>query len=463
MTAAAQGHDPARAPSRPPAVGAVLDSPRLKPLIRELGHRLVAGAVRQEIERGRLEPIAPGREEVAVRVSQRLSSSPARLRRVINATGVILHTNLGRAPIGAAVAARAMELATHYSSVELDLSSGRRADRQDLLQSLLCQLSGAEAAMVVNNGAAAVLLALSVLCRGRDVLVSRGEAVEIGGGFRIPEILRLSGARLVDVGTTNRTRVGDYTSAFGPKTAAVLRVHQSNFAVSGFVERPSLRAVAAEAHERGVLVLDDAGSGLLVAGESALGLEDVVRDSVAQGADLVFSSGDKLVGASQAGIVVGRDALVKRLRRSPMTRALRPDKLQLAVLEQTLLCYVTPGRLDEIPTWRMLRTDRESLRARASEWAGWLGDRAISAEVVPLEGAVGGGTTPGPPLDSFGVLVPHPRTAALRRRLLGAEPAVLALERDRGIVLDARTVLPGEDQELLTAVVGALAEVTPLG
>jgi L-seryl-tRNA(Ser) seleniumtransferase len=371
---------------------------------------------------------------------------------VINGTGVVIHTNLGRAPLGAEIAVRAAQVASGYSNLELDETTGRRGDRQDLISSLLCQLGGAEAAMVVNNGAAAVLLALAALCRGQEVLVSRGEAIEIGGGFRIPDILRLSGARLVDIGTTNKTRVSDYLEACGTRTAAFLRVHQSNFSMQGFVVRPEVRELADAAHERGVLLLEDVGSGLIGSPTKAVAAEDRLRASLGAGVDLLFCSGDKLLGGSQAGLLLGRRELIVRLRRYPLARALRPDKLQLAVLEETLLCHASPGRLEEVPVWKMLRMDPDELETRAKKWSDLLAQGGIATEVVGCEGAVGGGTTPGVPLPSFGLLLPDRRPSRLRQRLLAGQPPVVALEGSAGVVIDARCVLPGEDQALMAAI-----------
>ena len=435
----------------PPAVGAVLARRDVAALVEEHGHKAVLEAVRTAV--ADLETGAPMAEaQVAGRAASMLAAQPRRLHRVINGTGIVIHTNLGRAPLGAEIAARAAQVATGYSNLELDDRSGRRGDRQDLLSSLLCQLGGAEAALVVNNGAAAVLLALAALCRGHEVVVSRGEAIEIGGGFRIPDILRLSGARLVDVGTTNRTRVSDYQAACGPRTAAFLRVHQSNFSMSGFVSRPDLGELAAAAHEGGLLLLEDVGSGLVPPAGPATVAEDRLSHSIAAGVDLLFCSGDKLVGGSQAGIILGKRELVARLRRHPLARALRPDKLQLAVLEETMLRYAIPGRLGEIPVWRMLQLSPEELRARAQGWVEALAGFEVSSLLIPLEGAVGGGTTPGPALPSFGILIKDAHPGRLRRRLLAGATAVLGLERQDGVAVDARCVLPGEDEALLVAI-----------
>ena len=451
---------PPSGPPLPPAVGRLLQHPRVLTLAQAHGRQAAAAAVRSALEEVRAGgPDAPGgtEEEIADRAGRLLDGAPRRLRRVINGTGVIIHTNLGRAPIAPQAAARAAELAAGYTNLELDLATGRRGDRQSLLADLLRRLSGVEAALVVNNGAAAVLLGLSALCRGREVLVSRGEAIEIGGGFRIPDILRLSGARLVEVGTTNRTRVSDYEQACSDRTAAFLRVHQSNFRMSGFTERPELSPLASAAHRHGALLLEDAGSGLIPPPPKGARAEVRLGRSWAHGADLIFCSGDKLLGASQAGLILGRADLVERLRRHPLARALRPDKLQLAALEQTLLSLEEPEGLTQVPVWRMLRAEPRQLRRRADGWADRLRAQGLAVEVVETAGAVGGGTTPGEPLPSYGIEVACSQPGVVRRRLLAAEPAVLCLERPRGIVVDARCVLPGEDGPLLAALAAALA------
>ncbi len=442
---------------RPPAVGRLLQHPDVAVLAARHGRKATTAAVQAAVAEARAGRLDPGDEPgLAGRVAQLLDGSPRQLRRVINGTGVVIHTNLGRAPLAARAAARAADLASGYTNLELDLQTGRRGDRHSLLTDTLRRLTGVEAAMVVNNGAAAVLLALTALCRRREVLVSRGEAIEIGGGFRIPDILRLSGAKLVEVGTTNRTRVSDYEQACTPRTAAFLRVHQSNFRITGFTERPRLPELAAAAHQRGLHLLEDVGSGLLPPAPFGAANEARLGRSWADGADLIFCSGDKLLGASQAGLVLGRSELVEKLRRHPLARALRPDKLQLAALEETLRCIEEPGGLDQVPVWAMLRADPRRLRRRSERWADQLRGIGLAAEVAATEGAVGGGTTPGDPLPSFGIHIACPRPGAVRRRLLAAETAVLCLERPGGIVIDARCVLPGEDEPLIAALAAVL-------
>ncbi len=446
---------------RPPAVGRLLRHPDVVVLAARHGRAATAAAAKTAVAEVRAGMSVSGEERVlAERVAQLLDGSPRQLRRVINGTGVVIHTNLGRAPLAAQAAARAANLAAGYSNLELDLRTGRRGDRHSLLADILRRLVGVEEAMVVNNGAAAVLLALTALCRGREVLVSRGEAIEIGGSFRIPDILRLSGAKLVEVGTTNRTRVSDYEQACTPRTAAFLRVHQSNFRMTGFTERPRLADLAAAAHRSGLHLLEDVGSGLLPAAPAGAAFEARLGRSRADGADLICCSGDKLLGASQAGLVLGRAELVERLRRHPLARALRPDKLQLAALEETLLCIEGPGGLEQVPVWAMLRADPRRLRRRSERWAERLRRIGLPAEVTSTEGAVGGGTTPGDPLPSYGIHIPCPRPGVVRRRLLAAETAVLCLERPGGIVIDARCVLPGEDGPLLAALAAVLGPAT---
>src|SRR5262249_45681456 len=340
-----------------------------------------------------------------------------RLRRVINASGVVLHTNLGRAPLAKAALERLEEVARGYSNLEYDLADGARGSRQDHYAALLRRLTGAEAALVVNNNAAAVLLALAALAEGREVLVSRGELIEIGDGFRIPEVLARSGARLVEVGTTNRTRVADYERELAEATGAILRVHQSNFRVVGFTERPGLRDLARLAARVGVPLVDDLGSGSLLAGD-----EPTAAASIADGADLVCFSGAKRLGGAQAGIVVGRPELVERLRRHPLQRAVRPDKLTLAALEATLALYLDPERARrEVPALRMLEERVDLVRARAERLAGLVG-----GTVEKTAARVGGGALPLAELPSFAVAIEE----ALGPPLRAGDPPVVAIVRE---------------------------------
>jgi L-seryl-tRNA(Ser) seleniumtransferase len=365
-----------------------------------------------------------------------------RLQRVLNATGVIVHTNLGRAPLAEEAVARVVEVGSGYSTLEYDLDRGARGSRQDHLAPLLVALTGAEAALVVNNNAAAVLLALAALAEGREVIVSRGELIEIGDGFRIPEVLARSGARLVEVGTTNRTRAADYERAIGPETAVLLRVHQSNFRVVGFAERPRLDEVAEVAARHELPLVDDLGSGALV----RVGDEPTPAESLREGADLVCFSGDKLLGGPQAGIVVGRAALVERLRRHPLQRALRADKLTLAALEGTLALALSPGKSNRIPVLRMLHEPVDSVRARAERLAA-----AVGGDVEDTVARVGGGALPLAELPSAACAVEEELAGPLRR----GEPPVISLVRDGRTLLDCRTLSDAEADEVAAAVVAA--------
>ncbi|HUF74679.1 MAG TPA: L-seryl-tRNA(Sec) selenium transferase [Longimicrobiales bacterium] len=382
----------------------------------------------------------------------------ASLRSVINATGVVLHTNLGRAPLAASAAEAMLAAARGYTNLEFDLEAGERGSRYVHCVALLTELTGAEDALVVNNAAAALVLALNTLARGRGVVVSRGELVEIGGGFRIPEILERSGARLVEVGATNRTRLGDYEAALEEGDASViLKVHRSNFRITGFTEEASLDELAELARGRGLALLHDLGSGLMVEPES-LGLSGEPRphDSLAAGADLVAFSGDKLLGGPQAGLVLGRKDLVARMRSNPLCRALRVDKVTLAGLEATLRLYRDPVRaLEEIPTLRMLSAVPEELEARARSTASALSDGGVGCEVVATEGAVGGGTFPGVTLPSHAVALTAPDPSRLAAALrAGAHPVVGRILDDR-LLLDLRTVLPGQERALVESVLHA--------
>jgi L-seryl-tRNA(Ser) seleniumtransferase len=359
---------------------------------------------------------------------------------VINATGVIAHTNLGRAPLAEAALARVQEVARGYSNLEYDLAAGRRGSRQDHVAQLLRRLTGAEGALVVNNNAAAVMLALAALAEGREVIVSRGELIEIGEGFRIPDVLARSGARLVEIGTTNRTRAADYEAAIGPETAVLLRVHQSNFRLVGFTEQPNLHELAQVAQSYKLPLVDDLGSGALV----DVGDEPTARASLAAGAELVCFSGDKLLGGPQAGIVVGRADLVERLRRHPLQRALRADKLTLAALEGTLtLALDTPG---EIPVLRMLREPAKTVRARAERLAALVG-----GEVEETVARAGGGALPLAELPSYACAVEEGLAAPLR---LG-DPPIVGIVRDGRLLLDCRTLTDEEVDDIALGVVAA--------
>ncbi|HET8527434.1 MAG TPA: L-seryl-tRNA(Sec) selenium transferase [Gaiellaceae bacterium] len=391
--------------------------------------RAVLARAREEIRAGGEPGDLPGRLQEELRATRAQS-----LRRVLNATGVLVHTNLGRAPLAEEALAQVIEAARGYSNLELDLSSGARGSRQDHAAALLRRLTGFEAALVVNNNAGAMLLALAALAEGREVVVSRGELIEIGDGFRIPDVLARSGALLVEVGTTNRTRAADYERAIGPETALLLRVHQSNFRVVGFAEQPRVDELAAVAQRHGLPLVDDLGSGAL----ADLPGEPRVRESPA---DLVCFSGDKLLGGPQAGIVVGRAELVERLRRHPLQRALRIDKLSLAALEGTLRLYLDAP--ERIPVLRMLRQDAAAVRARAKRLAA-----ACDGTVEETVGRVGGGALPLAELPSFACALDESLAAPLRAN----DPPVLGIVRDGRLLLDCLALTDAEADEAAAAV-----------
>ena len=415
------------------------DLPSVDELARHADDPLAVDAARTVLAHAR-EQIRTGESpgDLAELLQRELDRVRApRLRRVINATGVIVHTNLGRAPLAEAALAQVAAAARGYSNLEYDVAAGNRGSRQTHVVDLLRRLTGAQAALVVNNNAAAVMLALAALAEGREVIVSRGELIEIGDGFRIPDVLARSGARLREVGTTNRTRASDYENAIGPEAAVLLRVHQSNFRIVGFTEQPRLEELATVARAHDLTLVDDLGSGALV----DVGDEPTARASLAAGADLVCFSGDKLLGGPQAGIVVGRAELVERLRRHPLQRALRADKLTLAALEGTL--RLARDRPDEIPVLRMLREPAEAVRARAERLAA-----LVDGEVEETVGRAGGGALPLTELPSFACAVDEALAASLR----SGNPPVIGIVRDGRLLLDCRTLSDEEVDEVVEAV-----------
>ncbi|NJP06273.1 MAG: L-seryl-tRNA(Sec) selenium transferase [Chloroflexaceae bacterium] len=383
------------------------------------------------------------------------------LRPVINATGVIIQTNLGRAPLSQAALDAMHAMGTGYSNLEYNLEAGERGSRYVHLTGLLCRLTGAESAMVVNNNAAAIYLVLSALAQGREVIVSRGQAVEIGGGFRIPDVLRQSGATLVEVGTTNRTYAQDYAAAITDETAFLLRVHTSNFRLMGFVHETSLPELAAIGHAYEIPLLDDLGSGTLLATTPyGLAAEPTVQESIATGADLVTFSGDKLLGGPQAGLIVGRTDLLIRLRRHPLARALRVDKITIAGLEATLQSYLRGKAHEELPVWRMIAFTPESLYERANALHQRLQQHAIQAAIVSCESTIGGGSLPGATLPSLGLsLAPTPTLSVdtLAHMLRTGMPALVGRISEDRLLLDLRTVLPEQDELISLRLCEALA------
>lgn len=428
-----------------PSLTALLERDEVGRAIAAHGRDAVLDALRGRLAQARQDlgvdrRRVPEAAEIAATALARLDTEEDRaLRAVINATGVVLHTNLGRAQLSAA-AVEAVVRAARATNLELDLASGDRGGRGSVVHQRLARLCGAEAALAVNNGAAALVLALSVLARDREVVISRGELVEIGGSFRLPEVMASAGVVLHEIGTTNRTHLDDYRRALGPRTGAVLRVHPSNYEVSGFVHRPTAAEIAGATGAAGVPFLYDVGSGLL-ADHPVAPDEPTAAGALAAGADLVVFSGDKLLGGPQAGAVVGRADLVERCRRDPLARALRLDKLRMAALEATLASHAR-GELDELPTFALATADPQQLRERAEGLAVRCGGR-----VVAVDGVLGGGAAPHARLPSFGVAVPGP-AEELAARLRTGRPAVVARVVDDEVVADLRSVPADLDDQL---------------
>jgi L-seryl-tRNA(Ser) seleniumtransferase len=443
-----------------PSVDRLLGEEAVQELVAVYGHDLTVDALRRALDAARDEVRAGANvPDVASLVSRagaflqtRLSPT---LRRVINATGVIIHTNLGRAPLSGAARAAMAGVSQGYSTLEYDLRAGQRGHRTAHAEQLLCELAGAEAALVVNNNAGAVLLALTGLARGRGVVISRGQLVEIGGGFRVPDVMRESGARLIEVGTTNRTHLRDYAAALeeNEDAALILRAHHSNFRIVGFATEPPLPELVALGAEHDLPVMDDLGSGALL-DTAGFGLthEPTVQESVEAGAAVVCFSGDKLLGGPQAGIIVGKADYVEQLKRHPLARALRADKLCLAALQATLLAYVTGKATEQIPVWRMIAAPLEEIKRRARRWRRALRRAGVAVEIVEGESTIGGGSLPGETLPTKLVALAGEHPDRLAGALRRADPPVIARIEEDQLVLDPRTVLPEEERELLTTV-----------
>lgn len=440
-----------------PQVQRVLETPAAASLCAEFGRAAVIEALRCTLDELR-EQIVGGALDRAPSMGDLLARAEVRveqrcrpgLRRTINATGVVLHTNLGRAPMAAEAIAAVAEVAAGYCNLEFDLESGRRGSRTQALEPLLRELVGAESALAVNNGAAAILLALSALAGGGEVVVSRGELVEIGGGFRVPDVIRQGGARLVEVGATNKTRLADYRAAIGPDTRILLKVHQSNFRTIGFTEEAGLAELAGLAREHGLLLVADLGSGLIAAQPGAA--EPSLNEALAAGADLVTCSGDKLLGGPQAGLILGRAAAVDPLRRHPLLRAVRLDKMTLAALEATLLLH--RDQPDRVPVRRMLGQTGAELQRRAEQLQALLGAGAVE----PTQAFAGGGALPEEQIASFALaLEPAMGAEAAAAALRAGRPAVIGRIHDGRLLLDLLTVSDAELPELARAVRAVLA------
>jgi L-seryl-tRNA(Ser) seleniumtransferase len=437
-----------------PSVDQTLSSDTAQGWVDEFGRPLTVAAIRQVLNEVRSNYVngdpVPDTGTIYTLIGRTLQAWTApSLAEVINATGVILHTNLGRAPLSSAAIQAVQEVAGGYSNLEYDLARGRRGSRLVHAEKTLQQLTGAEAAVVVNNNASAVMLALSALARRRGVVISRSQLVEIGGGFRVPEVMKQSGARLIEVGTTNRVHLRDYEVALEDKPAAFLRAHRSNFQIVGFTSEPDLVDIVTVAHLAGIPFIDDLGSGaLLDTTNFGLAHEPTVQESLNAGVDLVCFSGDKLLGGPQAGIILGRRNLVDKIKKHPLARAVRADKLCLAALSATLLHYLLDEAEQEIPIWRMIAISTRELEVRIQDWRNFLGH----GQVIKGESTVGGGSLPGETLPTY-LLALSPRSPKrfLERLRTGDPPAVGRVFEDQ-VVLDARTVLPSQDHELLRAI-----------
>jgi len=434
-----------------PSVDRLLQAAAADGVDRTFGRKLTLQALKATLAEARLlirqggQP--PAQAALLAAAVERLQGWVApSLRPVINATGVILHTNLGRAPLSPAALQAVLEVAGSYNTLEFDRETGGRGSRQVHTEALLCRLLEAEAALVVNNNAAAVLLALTALARNREVVISRSQLVEIGGGFRVPDVLRESGARLVEVGTTNRTHRRDYEDAITPRTALLLRAHHSNFRITGFTAEPGLEELVDVARRHALPVVDDLGSGaLLETSNFGLAHEPTVQESLRCGAALVAFSGDKLLGGPQSGILVGEKASIERLRRHPLARAVRADKLCLAALAATLTHYLRGEAQLEIPVWRMIAAHPDDLRARASAWA----QRLDAGEVQPGRSTVGGGSLPGETMPTWLWTLAAPQPNLFVERLRRSPIPVIARVEAARVAIDPRTVLPEQEGALL--------------
>jgi L-seryl-tRNA(Ser) seleniumtransferase len=445
---------------RLPSVDKVISDERLEKLGVGYPRGLIVDMARRRLEESRVAVTqgkpAPSIDKIINGVRSDLESLlEVSLRPVINASGVILHTNLGRAPLSEEAITAMDAVAKGYSNLEFDVDSGARGSRDVHIEKLLCLLTGSESAFVVNNNASAVLLVLTVLAKKKEVIVSRGQAVEIGGGFRIPDVMRQSGAKLVEVGTTNCTYINDYEQAISPRTAALLRVHSSNFRVEGFTTSVGIDELVALGKRHGIHVLDDLGSGCLLDTVSfGLAAEPTIQQSISVGVDLVCFSGDKLLGGPQAGIVLGSKSLIDKLKRHPLARAVRIDKIRLAGLVATLIHYLKGEAVEKVPIWRMISAPLNEVETRAKSWAKSIGDMAVVMEGQTM---VGGGSLPGSTLPTrlvaIGSKVGNRSTVlSLSRKLRSNEPPVIGRIADDILLLDPRTVLPEEENILLKAV-----------
>jgi L-seryl-tRNA(Ser) seleniumtransferase len=445
-----------------PSVEQLLQTQVAAELIASYGRPLTLQAIRSVLERVRSqtaqasETTLPNREGLLDHATSLLQDwTNPKLVSVINATGVLLHTNLGRAPLSASSLAAMEAVSRSYSNLELDLETGKRGSRLSYVETLLQQLTSAESAMVVNNNAAALLLILSALARRKKVVIPRSQLVEIGGGFRLPEVMQQSGAKLVEIGTTNKVWLADFEKALLEPAAMVLHAHRSNFKIIGFTGEPDWKDIINLAHQGGVICVDDLGSGALLPTEHYnLAHEPTVQESLAAGSDLVCFSGDKLLGGPQAGIIIGKAALIDKLKKHPLARALRADKLCLAALTATLLHYLKDEAETEIPIWRMMALTPEQIRQTAMQWAARIGQ----GEVVAGESTVGGGSLPGETIPTFLLALSVKSSTRFVEKLHRQQPPIIARTENDRILLDPRTVMPDQEGALLVGLMNAIKE-----
>lgn len=445
-----------------PSVDQLLQKPQIQHFLTDYGRPLLLDAIRRTLDQIRIDfhhnkPV-PEQHEIIDRISDVLEEwTTPTLVPVINAAGVILHTNLGRAPLSQAAIQATLQISLGYSNLEFDLAKGKRGSRLLHAEEILTRLTGAEAALVVNNNASAVLLALSALAKRRAAVIARTQMVEIGGGFRVPDVMKQSGARLVEIGATNRVHLNDYQAALEEKPVLFMRAHRSNFQIVGFTSEPGLHEIAALAHQAGIVVVDDLGSGSLMdTARFGLSHETTVQESLAGGADLVCFSGDKLLGGPQAGIIIGRADLVFRLKKHPLARAIRADKLCLAALSATLMHYLKDEAESQIPIWRMISMQLEAIQSRALAWAQTLGQ----GEVIPGESTVGGGSLPGETLPTYLLALDVRSPDRFMKQLRRSKPPVIARLENNLVLFDPRTVLQEQETTLLAAIRSALETQT---
>ncbi|TMC26344.1 MAG: L-seryl-tRNA(Sec) selenium transferase [Chloroflexi bacterium] len=451
-----------------PSIDELLQSSGGAGLIAQYSRGMTLRAIRAALAQARLDifngSTCPSSEQLLASAEQTLQQvMQPHLRSVINATGVIINTNLGRSPLSQEALQAVQQVAGGYSNLEYDVEAGKRGSRHTHVTALLRELTGAEAALVTNNNAAAVLLALSTLAMGREVIISRGQLVEIGGGFRVPDVMRQSGCLLVEVGTTNRTRVSDYEAALSERSAVLLTVHPSNFVISGFTESTPVAALAELAHRHNLPVMDDLGSGcLLDSAQYGLAHEPMPQESLAAGADVVCFSGDKLLGGPQAGILVGKAEILERIAKNPLMRAMRIDKMTLAALEATLRHYQRDEAAQHIPIWRMIATRPERIASRAARWAHKLQAQGIVARTQRGESTVGGGSLPGETLPTTllaidAAQVPLSLDELARQLRMRNIPIITRILRDT-LLLDPRTVLEEQDKEVVLGLLEVLGD-----